>query len=479
MARHLARPIATANGVAFSSASVRRSPGAMAELSRLSKEAMPDVLGGQAAADVARTATALAVQLSTEWSAFRSADVLQIVGVFGRLVHRHPPLLEAVAAHVMRGMVAYPLFALCNIVNAFARLGHHHQALFDAVAAHIANQDHASELSPTDIACLVFAFAEFRHRAGLLLELCTRQLSQCYLEVPGPNCAIILNSYARLSECDPKLFNSLSRAVMQTRPESFDVHHISLIMNAFARCSIRKSNMMHLIAGYLDGRVSLLSPQNVANVVHAWAKLDCYNHNLFFALQERVLREDLGAYKLYELANVVHGFAKLRCGGRKLYQAMFTECQRRCVGWEPRTVAQVLDAMRRRRTFYSETLALLLMRLFLENMRAYAVHPLTQTAWCLVELDSLDLAARMLPDLVPASEDGGLMRLVLERMEELSRKEPLTTTQRCYVQQLVRAYHYKYELDYGLQPQHVRTFCRLLFDVPSSVITSVGRTIPR
>merc|ERR1719152_676506 len=86
----------------------------------------------------------------------------------------------------------------------------------------------------------------------------------------------------------------------------------------------------------------------------------------------------------------------------------------------------------------------------------------------------------MPPQLLPRTEDGEtpamcVMRLGLERMEQLSLREPLTPTQRCYVQQLIRAYHYKHELDFGLQPHHLKAFCRTLFDVPTSVTASVAR----
>lgn len=140
--------------------------------------------------------------------------------------------------------------------------------------------------------------------------------------------------------------------------------------------------------------------------------------------------------------------------------------------------------MRRMQKHVEEPLILLFMRLFLQRLNDCTVHQLTQASWCLVELDALELADQMPPQLLPRTEDGEtpamcVMRLVLERMEQLSLREPLTPTQRCYVQQLIRAYHYKHELDFGLQPQRVRSFCRTIFDVPTSVTASVARAPKR
>mmetsp|Transcript_24947 Transcript_24947/g.45371 ORF Transcript_24947/g.45371 Transcript_24947/m.45371 type:complete len:360 (+) Transcript_24947:3-1082(+) len=345
---------------------------------------------------------------------------------------------------------------------------------------HLAEPARNAQLSPTDIACLVFAYAQLSHRAGAILEPCAQQLQRRYLEVSGPNSAIILNSYAKLGECNPELFSAIARSIIQTRPESFEVHNVSLIMNAFAKCSIRKPQLMHLLANYLDGRVQLLSPQNVANIIHACAKLECYDYRLFTALQARLLAEDLSSYKLYELVNVSHGLAKLKSGGAKIYEALFSECERRPGdGWAPRSVAQMLDAMRRQRAYSREALTSLLLQRFFKDMENYAVHPLTQAAWCMIELDALELTSELPSELFPtqAGEAAAVcaMRLVLSRMEELAQRQPLTATQRCYVQQLVRAYHYKHEVDYGLQPHHIRLFCRSLFDVPTSVASSVAR----
>lgn len=472
-----------------------RAPGgardALAAFTKLAGESEPGA--GQSAAtqlplppvaqwtqsDVSQRSATLAWHLRGEWTAFRAADVARIVQVCGKLSHAHRPLLDAVAIHVQRGLVSYPLWTLCTVANCFARLDYQNARLMDTIASHLAAEKRASQLSPIDIGVLVFAYAEFRHSAGELLQACATRLQACGDEVGGPNCASILNSYARLSECNPDLFHSLARSVIRTKPGSFDVHHISLVMNAFAKCSIRKKHMMHLLADQLSSRVPELSPQNMTNVVNAFARLDCYSHELFAQLQIRIAGENLQGYKLFELATLTHSLAKLRCGGERLYGVLFAECTRRDrAHWEPQAVAQVLDGMRRRKAFYSEGLALLLMQCFLETLQAYGVHPLTQASWCFVELEALPLAERMPEGLLATAFNETpsrcFMRLVFVRMDELGRNTPLTPTQRCYVQQLVRAYRYKNEVDFGLQPMDVRAFCKSVFDVPSSVISAAA-----
>ena len=149
---------------------------------------------------------------------FRSADMLQILGAACKASHRHPPLLDAVASHVLRGMRAYPLYALCNTVNLFARLEHHHQLLFSTAATFLAEPSRAAQLSSVDLACLVFAYAQCGHQAGHLLEACAVQLKRCHLEVGGPNCATILNSYARLSLGPPGREDTNGRGHRPHRP---------------------------------------------------------------------------------------------------------------------------------------------------------------------------------------------------------------------------------------------------------------------
>lgn len=464
----------------------------MADLARLAREAGPSPgkmpaaprLGTATASEASRVSEALTQTLKAEWSSFGADDVARIAGVFGSLSHKHPPLLEAVAAHALRGLLVYPFYALCNIANSFARLNYHHRPLFDALAVHLAAPARASRLSPVDVASLVFAYAQLAHQAGALLEACATRLKTANTHVDGPNCAIILNSYARLRECDPELFSAMARAVVQTEPGSFAVHNISVIMNAFAKCGMRKAHLMHLLAGYLDGRVGEMSPQNVVNVTNAFARLELYSPQLFFAIRGRLMSEDLGEYKLYELANLAHSIAKLSSGGLKIYRALFDELARRPrEDWEPRSVAQVLDAMRRagrkHRGSFDDELILALMWAFVEHLPAYDVQGLTQSAWCLVELDALGLAAQVPQDLLEGEEDERpsqrFMRRILERMEELDKASPLTTTQKCFLQQMVRSYHYAHEVEYGLQPQHVKVFCKALFDVPTTVASAAMR----
>lgn len=459
--------------VSITSASSRRLQGALLDLARLSKWVSSDPLS--ISADAPKLTAVLAQQLRAESSTFRSTDVVQIIGACCQLTQRHAPLLEAVAAHVMRGMPAYPLYALCNIPNGFARLTYRHQQLFDAIASFVTESPQADRLSPVDIASLVYAYAELRHSAGLMLEVCSQRLKACYLEVGGQNCATILNSYARLRECNPELFHVLSRAVLQTKSESFEVHHISVIMNAFAKCRIRKTQLMHLLGSYLEGRTDSLSPQNVANIVHACAKVSVYIHRLFFELRRRVVVEDLGAYKLFELTMLTHGLAKLGCGGSNIFERLYDELANRR-NWEPKDVAQILDAMRRKQVSYHKTLTPLLLHHLLQNLCNYPVLALTQAAWNVVELDVLDVAGSV-PSVAQSDENESMctMRLILERMRELHSVGPLTPTERCQAQQLVRAFHQKYELEYNLQPHHIRAFCRSLFDVPTSVVSSVAR----
>jgi len=445
---------------------LRAHSGPVAELSRL-KSGTPKQI-------VARVSSEVAQQLSGQWATLTHEDILQIVGSLARLAHVHPPLLELVVKHVLRGTRSYPPYALCNVVNAFARLKYDHEVLMSTVASHFADSERAALLAPIDVSCLVFAYAELRKRRGDLLETLAERLSS--LDVSGPDCAIILNSYSRLDECNPNLFKALSRCVIRTQSENFDqLHQISLIMNAFAKCKVRKPQMMQILGRHLYSRVDELTPQNVTNIVNAFARLNCYDRKLFVLLQTKLVKEPLRGYKVLELANLVHGLAKLGSGGPKLYAALFAECESR-LDWDPRSVAQVLDTLRRRGLRH-ETLLLVLVNTLLRDLDTYEVHPLTQVLWCFVELDALELASRTT---LPASEDESaarcLMRLGLERMATLQTRQPLSPTQQCYVQQMVRAYHYRYEMDYNLQPHHVKEFCSTLFDLPTSVTSSIVRS---
>ncbi|CAK9068012.1 unnamed protein product [Durusdinium trenchii] len=420
---------------------------------------------GAKGADCTALCDVLARKVKSEIATFSAMDVALLAQALAELRQKHTVLLDTLATHVLRGMAVYDAPKLSLIANSFARMGYLQRPMMDAIANHLSQR--SNELSALDITVLVYAYGELLyHPQSNLLEVCAERLKECYLEVGASNISNILNSYSRLSECNPAVFHCLSRAVAHTRPETFEAKDISLIMNSYAKCMVRKSQTMHLLGDYLVDRVHELSPRNLCNVVHAFSWLTCYNVPLFHNLVQRVSCEDLSGYKLYELGVLCHNLAKLKSGGPTVYGAMFGELARRPAdAWEPKAVAQVLDALRRRAgVVRHDALLELLFYRFFNKLETFPVHPLTQAAWCLVELDALDLAEQLPPHPEPPTpEDAGntsqgfpsgreAMRRVFERMQELDAKEPLTPTQRGHVQQLIRAYRYRYELDFGLLP---------------------------
>lgn len=304
---------------------------------------------GAKGADCTALCDVLARKVKSEIATFSAMDVALLAQALAELRQKHTVLLDTLATHVLRGMAVYDAPKLSLIANSFARMGYLQRPMMDAIANHLSQR--SNELSALDITVLVYAYGELLyHPQSNLLEVCAERLKECYLEVGASNISNILNSYSRLSECNPAVFHCLSRAVAHTRPETFEAKDISLIMNSYAKCMVRKSQTMHLLGDYLVDRVHELSPRNLCNVVHAFSWLTCYNVPLFHNLVQRVSCEDLSGYKLYELGVLCHNLAKLKSGGPTVYGAMFGELARRPAdAWEPKAVAQVLDALRRRR----------------------------------------------------------------------------------------------------------------------------------
>lgn len=268
--------------------------------------------------EVSKASQVLARLLHRNYSLFTSKDVAQLVSGCGRLAHKNIALLEAAAKHTMSRLQSYKPFALCNIVSAFARITHHHKQLFQLVADHVADPVRVSKLEDTDVANLVYAYGCVFHRPGKILETCAHHLKEKSTELSGANIAIILNAYARLDECDPELFDRLERQIMLVHPQNYEVRHLSVLLNAYAKCRIRKSRLTALLGQYLTSHVNQLDGHNMCNVVNAFAQLEYYNHPLFVLIKFRLAREDLAAYKLFELTNVAYGLAKMGVGGMRI-----------------------------------------------------------------------------------------------------------------------------------------------------------------
>ncbi len=164
---------------------------------------------------------------------------------------------------------------------------------FDLLESHI---DYA-ELSPTDVACLLYAFAKLHDPPGHVFQKaaeclksrllgpsashqsqvcpslseteahdsttsssqssCPSTSSPRILPIPIESAAILLNSFAKGGERDPELFELIARSIILTKQESLDPSHVTLTMNAYAKAGMRMNpRLIEVLVGMLTSPAS-------------------------------------------------------------------------------------------------------------------------------------------------------------------------------------------------------------------------------
>ncbi|CEL93877.1 unnamed protein product [Vitrella brassicaformis CCMP3155] len=406
--------------------------------------------------DIGDLYRSLEATLISRMASFKSHQLKRIVASYALVGVRLPKLLDALADRAARTVEQISGGEYSSMAGAFARLNHQHFAFFDAIADRAiadASDDvttpssDSPRLSSIDITHLLYAHGHLNIRNMRLFKTLGEALQQQQqlAELTTVNAALALNACARVGHCDAGLFDGVADRLLGqdgTKPisaEDFEARHVVLMLNSFSRCNMRRPAVFKRLTGLLldPPRVQTLSPQQLAIAVHALAKVDALHRPFMEAVGVRAT-ECAEEFQQRELGNLLWGFAKLGYRDRLMTAALLAEVKKHAESLDDITTAQVLDAMRRFDWRGDYVLNNALRDRFLTSIETSDNHNLTQSAWCLTELDAFP-------------QHDGTMGRVLKRLMAL--QDAMATNSHTYIRQLVRTFQLKYSQDFAKLPQ--------------------------
>ncbi|EDL46232.1 hypothetical protein, conserved [Plasmodium vivax] len=163
------------------------------------------------------------------------------------------------------------------------------------------------------------------------------------------NSILILNMISRLNVNNYEIFKFFTKKFYKNLKErDVEPHHLTLLLNAFAKCNIN-INILKYIIKYMnnDHFVNQLSYVNITNAVHYMAKFNHKNKFFLNRLKDKVI-EIVDTIPQREFSNIMWSLSKLKVKDDTFYFVSLQKVKKIIPSMDMMSVAQVLDALRRR-----------------------------------------------------------------------------------------------------------------------------------
>ncbi|KOB59950.1 hypothetical protein PFHG_01711 [Plasmodium falciparum HB3] len=164
------------------------------------------------------------------------------------------------------------------------------------------------------------------------------------------NSVLILNMLSRINFCNYEIFKFFTKNYYKNlNDKDLEPHHFTLLLNSFAKCNIH-INIMKYILKYMNNKnfINNLSYVNITNAVHYMAKFNYRNATFLNHLKDKVI-EIIDIIPQREFSNIMWSLAKLHIKDDYFYYIAFQKIKQIIDVMDMMSVAQILDAMRRRK----------------------------------------------------------------------------------------------------------------------------------
>ncbi|SCM09230.1 conserved Plasmodium protein, unknown function [Plasmodium chabaudi adami] len=171
------------------------------------------------------------------------------------------------------------------------------------------------------------------------------------------NSILILNMISKLNINDYELFKMFTKKYYKKlKEQDVEPHHLTLLLNTFAKCNIN-INILKYIIKYMnnDNFVNQLSYVNIANAVHYMAKFN-YNKNTDFLnrLKNKII-QIIDTIPQREFSNIMWSLSKLKVKDDHFYFFALVKTKKIIHLMDMMSIAQVLDALRRKKHFSNDS----------------------------------------------------------------------------------------------------------------------------
>mmetsp|Transcript_86474 Transcript_86474/g.245209 ORF Transcript_86474/g.245209 Transcript_86474/m.245209 type:complete len:750 (-) Transcript_86474:244-2493(-) len=201
-------------------------------------------------------------------------------------------------------------FELSNMLWAFAKLSLGHALFFDGMAPHLLSR-REGQFSPQCLSTIVWAFGTAKvHQAAVFTSIAKELASNANIMAPQ-GIANTAWAFARVRRQEAPLFRALAEAaVRQSVVWTFKPQELSNTVWAFATVGLTHPLLFERIMEVAINRRSELPPQNVANVLWAYAKLMAPTRSQLFPPLLEVTMGRLQQFKPQEVSAILWAVAR-------------------------------------------------------------------------------------------------------------------------------------------------------------------------
>eukprot|EP00980_Cylindrotheca_fusiformis_P013799 scaffold3564_cov62-Cylindrotheca_fusiformis.AAC.1 len=276
-------------------------------------------------------------------STFNSQNLANTANAFAKMNHRHSELFQIIGDESITKLSTFNAQELSNLVNAFVNLQHDHPALFQE--AEKVTFPLLSTFKAQELCILANAFAKTNHYHTSSSDRLWNGIATAAMPIlPSfrlQELAILANAFAKARHYDRDLFQTIAKvAVHKISPSLESPSDLSILANAFARVDhdVLEKDLWIAISKAAIPRISHLAPQELANLVSAFARMRLDDETtsvdlLFSATAEYMMMDDdydsscrrLSLWDEQNLVEVAYAFLKAHKTNPDLLQKIAVE----------------------------------------------------------------------------------------------------------------------------------------------------------
>eukprot|EP00978_Attheya_sp_CCMP212_P036538 scaffold166572_cov50-Attheya_sp.AAC.3 len=290
----------------------------------------------------------LAEASRTRWDTFEARDVTILLHSLAKRGVGTESLFQEAAATILPKIHTLDAQGLATLANTFSKLSGHYgpssssslyPVLFETVGT--AAIPMIDTFTSQGLANLVHACAKVGHLDPVLFDRVATASIPMIQSFTTQGLANLVNAFSKVNNddnnfCHPALFEAVATTSIPII-RSFKAQELAALVNAFAKASDGRRRIYHddddddcyipllfdEVAMASIPRMESFTPQGLALLVNAFAKMDCYHADLFQAVATTAIPR-MGTFSAHELAILIHAFGKVRCDHPPLFDSVAT-----------------------------------------------------------------------------------------------------------------------------------------------------------
>lgn len=250
--------------------------------------------------------------------------------------------IARIAAHRLHH---FKPFELSNLLWAYAKLGITSRDLFGAVVPHLLERQEC-QFKVQCLSTIAWAFATLRQRNVMLFNSIAKELCIYVDDLKSQEISNALWAFAKTRCASPPLFQAVARAACDSgKLPSFKVQELSNTVWAFATAGLMHQRLFSSIEALVIQRRCELEPQNIANILWAYTKLQASTNLGLFPMLLEVSVRSLHRHKPQELSAIVWAASPACPENSSFFGAAARCCLERLREFSPNALANLTKAL--------------------------------------------------------------------------------------------------------------------------------------